>query len=252
MTSIPQLQADLAAMQGKLREALSRIEWFEAQEPKVIEKPVPMPQEVKIEYRDRVVEVPGPERVVTVERIVEVPGPERIIRDEAAITAAQAEIADLKAKLAAEKRKKRQVEVKTEIVKVPVEVDVIKYKDNPASGKEIKRLTDELTKFQLELAAERKKKTVIEYRDRVIEKPVPMPVETKIEYRDRIVEVPGPERVVYIDRPQEKPSQTVKYVAMPPEKEIKYIDRTIETVKYVDNPALIETIKKLQSQLKGK
>ena len=78
---------------------------------------------------------------------------------------------------------------------------------------------------------------VIKYVDRIVEKPVKV-----IKYVDRIVEkpvevikevvkvvnvdVPGPERIVHV------PVETVR-------------------VEYVDNPALVDMIRKLQDQLRG-
>ena len=80
MASIPQLRKDINDLQEKLRTAQSRIAELEAKPPVVVKDYVQSPPEVRIVYRDKVVEVPGPERVVVKE--VQVPGPERVVKVE--------------------------------------------------------------------------------------------------------------------------------------------------------------------------
>lgn len=93
MASIPQLRKDINDLQDKLRAAQSRIAELEAMPPVVVKEYIQAEPEVRIVYRDRVIEVPGPERIIH----VEVPGPERVVKDPA-----QAEmITRLQAKLRA-------------------------------------------------------------------------------------------------------------------------------------------------------
>ena len=77
MASIPQLRKDINDLQEKLRTAQYRIAELESKPPVMVKEYVQSPPEVRIVYRDKVVEVPGPERVVVKE--VQVPGPERVI-----------------------------------------------------------------------------------------------------------------------------------------------------------------------------
>lgn len=152
--SIPQLKADINALQGKLTKALARIAELESAPPVVIEKPVPMPAEKPVIDRrasdtqvvyvetEKPVAMP-PERIVEyrdrVDAVMVVSEKQDKAKD-STILELQAEILDLKVKLSAEKRKKRKVEVKTEYVKVPVEIERIIYRDNPEHIAMIRKL----------------------------------------------------------------------------------------------------------------
>jgi len=218
VAEIFRLRADLAEMRDKPAEVVEVI--------KEVIKPVAMPPEVRIEYRDRVVEVPV-ERVVEREVEVMVKDPIDTIRADALaseLLSAKAEILDLKAKLAIERKKKPKAsEVKEVKVKVPMpaetrveyrEREVVKVErvDNPAHLAEIARLSDDLDAMRRALDLERQKPPVVE-----------------------VVAVP-------VDRP----------VAMPADVRIEYRDREIDRVVYRDNPELVATIRKLQKQLRGK
>lgn len=156
--SIPQLKSDINAMQGKLAKALARIAELESAPPVVIEKPVPMPAEkpvidrrtvdTQVVYveKEKPVAMP-PERIVEyrdrVDTVIVVSEKQDKAKD-SAILELQAEILDLKAKLSAEKRKKRKVEVKKEYIKVPIEVERIVYRDNNEHIETIRKLQEKL------------------------------------------------------------------------------------------------------------
>lgn len=184
MTSIPQLRADINDLQVKLAAALARVKELETAGPIVVTEKVPF-ETVRIEYRDKVVEVPVYiTKTEYVDRVTEVQDTKSLAAKDAEIERLKSEVAKIKEDLRAAKKKpaREKIVYRDREVMVPFETVRIEYRD---------------------------KVVEVPGPDRVIEviKEVPGPVVK--EYIDRpmeiIKEIPGPERVVeiikYIDNP---------------------------------------------------
>lgn len=147
------------ALRRMLNEARERIRELEAREIEVreiervvyVDKPRDVLQSV---YVDRVVEVPGPERVVYKDVIEEVPGPERVVEKNVPIYVDRIEYRDVI----------KEVEVPVEvlvdnpvIVEVPIpqyppsveRVEILRevYVDNPSHIETIRALQEKLCQF---------------------------------------------------------------------------------------------------------
>jgi len=251
--SIPQLKADINALQKRLAVALGRVAELEAMPPKVVVEKVPF-ETVKVEYRDRIIEVPVDrivevpveipvERVVHVDRVVEVP-----VKDATAtrradalaseLLAAKAEILDLKSKLATERKKKpKAAEVKEVKVKVPMPAETrVEYRD-----RDVVRVVDRVVEVPVEVI-----------RTERVDNPAHMAEVARI-----AAELDAMRRALDLERQKPPVIETVaipvdRPVAMPSEVRIEYRDREIERVVYRDNPEHVKTIRKLQSRLRGK
>lgn len=174
MTSIPQLRADINDLQGKLAAALARVKELETAGPIVVTEKVPF-ETVRIEYRDKVVEVPGPEKTVEVlrdvpvyitkteyvDRVTEVQDTKSLAAKDAEIERLKSEVAKIKEDLRAAKKKpaREKIVYRDREVMVPFEtvkeipgpervVEIIKHIDNPDHIAMIKQLQSRLRKLE--------------------------------------------------------------------------------------------------------
>lgn len=161
MTSIPQLRADINDLQVKLAAALARVKELETAGPIVVTEKVPF-ETVRIEYRDKVVEVPVyVTKTEYVDRVTEVQDTKSLAAKDAEIERLKSEVAKIKEDLRAAKKKpaREKIVYRDREVKVPFEtvkeipgservVEIIKHIDNPDHIAMIKQLQSRLRKLE--------------------------------------------------------------------------------------------------------